>query len=240
MTRSIKELGDSQRCKKCNNFGKIVALKMSPKVVKVLYLCENCIKNFSGNYTTEEFINMANGFLVDDKWVKDYQRKYMIFTGEFLQLKGGLDGAYFSKNKNAVKKYGKNLICKCGEFYKMNLLGHKKDKLSFILECNECGKKKFKIERKDFFELGHAGIIPTSIITTVKDILETDDMEWNATEEYYTPATVLSSDARGRLGMEEDELLDELEGLLCPKCGAAISIEMKKFGKCPTCGAPLK
>ncbi|MGQ4872469.1 MAG: hypothetical protein ACP6IY_00185 [Promethearchaeia archaeon] len=239
MTRSIKELGDTQRCPKCNKFGTMVALKVSPKTVKALYLCEDCVKNFSADYTIEEFVNMGNGFLLEEKWIKDFQRKYMIFTGEFKQIKGGLDGAFFAKNKNAVAKYGKNLICKCGEFYKMDYKGHKKDTLLFILSCNTCGKKKLKIKKRDFFELGHAGIIPTSLITTVKDHLEYDETSWDYSEEYYTPSTVLSADARARLGMEEDEVLEELDGLVCPKCGAAINIEMKKFGKCPTCGAQL-
>ena len=65
-------------------------------------------------------------------------------------------------------------------------------------------------------------------------------MQWDTEEAYATPSTVLSSDARARLGMDEDETFEEMEDLMCPKCGAAISLEMKKFGKCPTCGAPLK
>jgi len=238
--RGIKELGDTQKCPKCKEFGVMVALKVSSKKVKALYLCETCMRNFAADYTVDEFIHMAKSFLVDEKWIKDFQRKYVISSGEFVKIKDGLDGAYFSQNKSLVQKYGKDLICKCGEFYKMNFRGHKKKKLYFNLECNECGKSKFKIKVDDFFKLGRAGIIPTNLITTVKDTLEADDMDWDTSQEYYTPSTVLSSDARARLGMDEDEVLEELEGLTCPKCRAAISIEMKKYGKCPTCGAPLK
>ncbi|MHA1292434.1 MAG: hypothetical protein ACTSQJ_07185 [Promethearchaeota archaeon] len=240
MARSIKELGDTQRCKKCGEFGKIVAQKVSLKTVKILYICNKCIKNFSHDYTIEEYVSMGNGFLIDDeKWIFDFQRKYMISNQEFIQIKNGIDGAFFVKNKTAVRNFGKNLICKCGDFYKMEFKFHKKGKLFFNLLCEKCGKKKFNIKEKDFFELGHAGIIPTSLITLVKDELETDAMEWDAEEAYATPGTILSADARSRLGMDDD-YFEEIEGLTCEKCGAAINLEMKKFGKCPTCGAPLK
>jgi len=246
MSRSIKELGDTQRCSKCNGFADIVSIKVSSKFVKVLYLCNKCYeqhyrtKNFEKTYSIEEYVNMANGFLIDEKWIHDFQRKYMIATNEFVQIKNGIDGAFFSKNKAAVRNYGRRLICNCGEFYKLELKAHKKGNLSFNLLCPECGKKKLKIKDIDFFELGNAGIIPTSIVTVVKDTLDTDSMVWDAGDAYATPSTLLSVDARSRLGMEADEFLEELEGLICPKCGAAINLEMKKFGKCPTCGAPLK
>ncbi len=240
MNRTIKELGDTQRCPKCKQFGKMIALKVSAKTAKVLYLCEKCVKNFSDDYTIEEFVSMGNGFLLDDKWIHDFQRKYMLSTSEFIQIKNGLDGAYFSNSKSIVKNQGKELICKCGEFYKMDFKGSKKDTLFFNLECDICGKSKFKIKTKDFFLLSNAGIVPADLTSIVKDQVTTDQTEWTSEDEYYTPSTVLSSEARGRLGMEEDTTMEELGSFVCEKCGAAINIEMKKFGKCPTCGAPLK
>jgi len=239
MTRSIKELGDSQRCPKCNAFAKIVELKVAVKKSKSIYLCEKCIKNFEKEYTTEEIVNMGNGFLLDDKWIHEFQRKQMIATGEFIHMKGGIDGAFFTESKPIIRNYGKKLICNCGEFYKMEFKDHKKGDLFLNLDCDKCGKKKFKIKENEFFKLGKAGIIPTSLITVVKDKLEVDAMEWDASDTYALPSSVLSSDARSRLGMDEDELLEGLEGFTCPKCGAAINIEMKKYGKCPTCGASL-
>lgn len=239
MTRGIKELGDTQRCSKCNEFMKMIGLKISATKVRALYLCDKCIKNSQEDYSIEEFVKMGNGFLLDEKWIKDFQRKYMIATNEFIQIKGGLDGAYFSNNKEATNKYGKKLICKCGEFYKLSYVKKKKDKLYFEMHCNECGSKKLKIEKDAFFELGRAGIIPTSVITTVKDEIEMEEMDWTSADSYATPSTVLSSDARGRLGMEDDDSLEELEDLLCPKCGMALNVEMKKYGKCPQCGEKL-
>ncbi len=240
MSRSIKELGDTQRCPKCKQFGKMIALKVSAKTAKALYLCEKCVKNYSEDYTIEEFAIMGNGFLLDDKWIHDFQRKYMVSTSEFVQIKNGLDGAYFSKSKSIVKNQGKELICKCGEFYKLEFKGSKKDTLFLNKECDICGKSKLKISARDFFLLSDAGIVPAELTSVVKDHVAVDKAEWTSEEEYYTPSTVLSSEARSRLGMEEDTTLEELGGFVCEKCGAAINIEMKKFGRCPTCGNPLK
>lgn len=239
--RSIKELGDTQKCPKCQNFADIMAIKVSEKTTRILYRCIKCVKNFQQDYTNEEFIKMANGFLIDDdKWIKMWQQKYMIAGLEYVRLKGGLDGAYFAENKSAVQKHGSSLICKCGDFFKTEFKGFKKDKLYFNMICpnNKCGKKKLKLKKKEWNALSKAGVIPLEIITEVKDYIETAQMDWDTDESYATPATILSSDARSRLGMEEIED-DALEGYTCKKCGAAISIEMKKFGKCPTCGSPL-
>ena len=239
-TRTIKILGDSQRCPKCKSFGRMIGLTVSPKKSKARYLCEKCVRNFDKEYSTEEIINMGNGFLLDDKWIHEFQRKQMVATGEFIHMKNGIDGAFFATNKSLVRKYGKKLICNCGEFYKLELKNHKKKDLFLILDCDVCGRKKFTINKNDFMDLGNAGIIPTDLFSIIKDKLAVDAMEWDSSESYATPASVLSSDARSRLGMDEDESMEELEGLICPKCGAGIQIEMKKFGKCPTCGAPLK
>ncbi|MGV9198248.1 MAG: hypothetical protein ACOC44_03640 [Promethearchaeia archaeon] len=239
MVRGVKELGNTQKCPKCDDYGKMIALKVSKKDVIAKYLCSDCMENFEEKYSIEEFVKMGNMYLLDEKWIKDFQRKYMIAAGKFIQIEDGLDGAYFSKNKKAVRKYGSDLICDCGEFYHMKFRNHKKSKLYFRLRCEECGTEKFKIKEDDFFELGKAGIIPTALVSEVKDIIEMDDLDWDSTSSYSTPSTVLSTDARSRLGMEEDETLEELESLTCPKCGAAISMEMKKFGKCGTCGADL-
>lgn len=240
MARSIKELGDTQRCPKCKQFGKMITLKVSPKGTKVEYLCEKCVKNFSDDYTIEEFTNMANGLLVDDKWIHDFQKKYMIATSTFIPIKNGLDGTFFSRNNIAVKRHGRELICKCGEFYKMDYKGHKKDTLFFNLECNICGAKKLKLKQLDFADLGLAGIISKELTATVKEDFETDTTPWDSSDTYATPASILSADARSRLGMEDDSSMEELEGYICPKCGAALSVEMKKYGKCPTCGTSIK
>lgn len=238
-TRTIKELGESQRCSKCNSFGRMIGLTVWPKKSKARYLCEKCVKNFDNEYSTEEIINMGNGFLLDDKWVHEFQRKQMVATGEFIQMKNGIDGAFFATKKSLVRKHGKKLICNCGEFYKLEFKSHKKKDLFIVLDCDVCGRSKLIIKQDEFMDLGKAGIIPTDFLSIVKDKLEVDAMEWDAGESYATPASVLSSDARSRLGMEEDESLGDLEGLTCPKCGAGIQIEMKKFGKCANCGAPL-
>jgi Zn finger protein HypA/HybF involved in hydrogenase expression len=240
MTRSIKELGDSQRCPKCNEFGEIADLKVEADKSVITYLCKTCMRNFKNKYTSEEIVSMANGFLIDDKkYIHDFQKKYAIATGEFLNLKDGLDGAFFSNNKEAIMENGKKLLSKCGEFYKMEYKGSKKENLFFNLSCENCGRKKLKIQRGAFFTLGTAGIISTSTVSIVKEELESDEMVWDASEAYGAPSTLYSADARARLGMDDDEIIDELEGLTCKKCGAGIQIEMKKYGKCPTCGSPL-
>lgn len=239
MVRGVKELGNTQKCPKCGEYAKMIGLRVSKKDVKAKYLCSDCMKNFEQKYTIEEFTKMGNMYLLDEKWIKDFQRKYMIASGKFIQIDDGLDGAFFSKNKKAVKKYGSDLICDCGEFYHMDFKTNKKKKLYFVLRCDKCGREKFKIKEDDFFELGNAGIIPTSLVSEVKDVVEMEELDWDSSSSYSTPSTVLSTDARSRLGMEEDESLAGLEDLTCPKCGAAISMEMKKFGKCGTCGADL-
>jgi len=240
MSRSIKELGDTQKCPKCGQFGQISDLKVDANKIVINYLCKTCMRDFKNKYTPEEFINMANGFLIDDnKWIKDFQKKYVIASGEFVNLNDGLDGAFVAKNKKVIMDIGKKILSKCGEFYDMEYKAHKKDKLYFNLHCFNCGNKKFKININDFFILGNAGIIPTTTVTHVKDALESDSVQWEAGDTYEMPSTLYSSDARARLGMEDDEALEEIDALTCPKCGAAINIEMKKYGKCATCGHPL-
>ncbi|MFO8019998.1 MAG: hypothetical protein R6U96_15340 [Promethearchaeia archaeon] len=239
MVRGVKELGNTQKCPKCDDYAKMVGLKVSKKDVIAKYLCSDCMENLEEKYSIKEFLKMGNMYLLDEKWIKDFQRKYMIAAGKFVQIEDGLGGAYFSENKKVVRKYGADLICKCGEFYHMDFQDYKKEKLYFELRCEECGTEKFKIKEEDFFELGNAGIIPTAIVTEVKDTIEMDELDWESSSSYSTPSTVLSTDARSRLGMEKDEALENLDNLTCPECGAAISMEMKKFGKCGTCGADL-
>jgi len=217
----------------------MISLRVSPNKTKTRYFCDKCVRNFESEYSTEEIVNMGNGFLLDDKWIQEFQRKQMVATGEFIHMKNGIDGAFFATKKSLVKKYGKKLICSCGEFYKLEYKNHKKKDLFLMLNCDSCGSKKFSINKDDFMDLGKAGLIPTSELSNIKDKLDLDSMRWDASDSYATPASVLSSDARSRLGMEEDENLEDLEGLTCPKCGAGIQIEMKKYGKCPTCGSPL-
>ncbi len=240
MTRGIKELGDSQRCPKCNEYGEMADLKVDANTSIITYLCKTCMRNFKTKYTPAEFISMANGFLIDEKkWIQDFQKKYVVASGEFVNLKDGLDGIFVAENAAAIMEHGKKLLSKCGEFYNMEYKSSKKDFLFFNLTCPSCGKKKLKIRREEFFLLGKAGIIPTSTVSIIKEELESDGMVWDASEAYGAPSTLYSADARSSLGMDDDETLDDLEGLTCKKCGAGIQIEMKKFGKCPTCGSPL-
>ena len=240
MSRSIKDLGDTQRCPKCGEFGVISELTVDANKVVVNYLCKMCNRNFKSTYSPEEFITMANGFLIDDKkWIQDFQKKYVVASGEFVNLKDGLDGVFVAKNKAAIMEHGKKLLSKCGEFYRMVYKGGKKDTLFFNLKCDNCGGKKLKIKISDFFALGKAGIIPTDTMSIVKEALDADATPWDAGDTYEMPSTMFSSDARSRLGMDDDETLEEIEGITCPKCGAAINIEMRKYGKCATCGNPL-
>lgn len=240
MSRSIKELGDTQRCPKCTEFGEMSNLQVDASKAIISYLCKMCNRSFKAKYTPEEVITMANGFLIDDKrWIQDFQKKYVIASGEFVNLKDGLDGVYVAKNKAVIMEQGKKLVSKCGDFYNMVFAGYKKDTLFFNLSCPNCGNKKLKIKQNEFFTLGTAGIIPTSTVSIVRQELESSEGYWDASDTYEMPSTLYSSDARSRLGMEDDETLEEIEGLACPKCGAAINIEMRKYGKCATCGNPL-
>ena len=240
MSRSIKELGETQRCPKCTDFGIINDLQVDANKAVITYMCNMCNRSFKVKYTSEEVISMANAFLIDDKkWIQDFQKKYVIASGEFVNLKDGLDGVFVAKNKEVIMAQGKKLISKCGAFYDLTYSGHKKDTLFFNLSCPNCGSKKFKIKQNEFFTLGTAGIISTSTVSKVRQELESTEGYWDASDTYEMPSTMFSSDARSRLGMEEDETLEEIEGLTCPKCGAAINIEMRKYGKCATCGSPL-
>ena len=80
MSRSIKDLGNTQRCPKCNNFAKMTGLIVSAKATRASYQCETCTKKYKHDYAHEEFINMAKSFLIDDEWIPEFQRKYMIIT----------------------------------------------------------------------------------------------------------------------------------------------------------------
>ncbi len=240
MTRSIKELGDTQRCPKCNEFAEIADLNVDANKVVINYLCKTCNRAFKEKYTPEEVINMVNGFLIDKKeWIQDFQKKYVIASGEFVNLKDGLDGVFVAKNKDAIMEHGKKLVSKCGAFYNLEYKGYKKGNFFFNLTCPTCGGKKLKIAQNDFNTLSNAGIVPPATVKIVRESFESSEGYWDAGETYEMPSTLYSSDARARLGMEDDEVLEEIEGLKCPKCGAAINIEMRKYGKCATCGNPL-
>ena len=54
-TRTIKELGDTQRCSKCNKYAKMIKLTVWPKKSKAKFLCESCLKNFEVDYSTRHF-----------------------------------------------------------------------------------------------------------------------------------------------------------------------------------------
>jgi hypothetical protein len=229
--RTIKELGETQKHKKknCNEFGKIVKLKASKSGVKLMYLCEKCNDNFIETYNNEEFVNMANGFLIDDEWVRDFQRKHMIVAQEFVPLKNGLDGAHFAEKSKVVKNWGEKFICECNDFYKMEFKGYKKQNLNFKLSCSDCSPKgkKLVIPTEKFFELGQAGVLPHDIVNSVREELIADEYKFDTGEGYYTPSTILSEKAKDVLEMGDHYAMKK-----CPKCKAFVDAEAPLCTEC--------
>lgn len=233
--RNVKELGATQKHNKknCNEFAKIVKLKAYKNGVKLMYLCEKCKENFIEGYTNEEFEHMANGFLIDDDWIKDFQRKHMIISQEFMPLKNGLDGAYFASKKNVVKNWGSKFICDDNDFYKLELKAHKKKDLVFRVSCPDCTPKgkKMIIPQDKFFELGKSGVLPHNLVNMVREELIADGVTYDTSEGYYVPSTVLSQKAKDILEMGDHydmkqcskcKAYNELENEFCSKCGEAV------------------
>ncbi|MBD3351624.1 MAG: hypothetical protein GF364_09075 [Candidatus Lokiarchaeota archaeon] len=236
MPVSIAELGNSLRCPEddCDKFGKIMKMKVSEKKVTIELVCEQHLKKYMRKYSINQFARLCNSALIDDEWVIAFQKHIMVQKGQFIKLRNGLDGAFYTKNKKVIRSEGSKLICKCGSFYSVTFVKAKKDKVRINLYCAECtpkGKKEW-IKAKDLMELVKAGLVDSTLGQKVKDVFSDDTEVFDTSESYSASKGILAGWVQEDLGM-----MDEGGGVKkCYICGARVSDAMDR---CPKCGSDL-
>jgi hypothetical protein len=238
---SIRELGERLKCQKCDKFGKVIKLSLNPakKHVQMRLACAQCGREWREDLSIEEFEKLANGFLIDTDWVKNYQRKVLFHFQKFVKLPGGLEGSYSIKNPELLKRVGKELfLCPCGELYQWKLgtfIFKKKVAYAEILLHCSCGKDAKKlVEIPNARELFITGLVDAEFIKNFEEQLSYELEGFDTKEGYGLTASILAPHAQEALGMVSD---DGSADKKCPYCGTSIS---KFAGKCPSCGNDLE
>jgi len=236
MIISIAELGNALRCPKkdCDRFGKITKLSVSNDKVTLELICENHMNKYKRIYSINQFIRLADSALIDKPWVIAFQKHMMVRKGQFIQLRGGLEGAFFIKNTKIVKTDGPKLICKCGSFASVTFVKAKKDKVEVNLYCSTCMPKGKKIwlPAISIIELGRAGIVDSTLVQKVKEEFADDGEEFDVSTAYSIGKGIMANWVQEDLGV-----LDDGGGSKkCYICGTRVSDTMDK---CPKCGSDL-
>lgn len=236
MPVSIAKLGNSLRCPQedCDKFGRIITMKVSGEKVKLELVCDKHQTTYKRIYSLNQFVRMADSALIDEPWVKDFQKHMMIVKGQFVKIRDGMEGAYFVKNEKVVKKYGPKIICDCGSFASVTFVNVRKDKTKVNLYCTECMPKgkKMKLPSKVVLELARAGIIDSNVAAKVKDAYDVDTGTFDTSTAYGVGKGILSSWVQDDLGMTDDGGGSKK----CYICGTRVSDAMDR---CPKCGSDL-
>jgi hypothetical protein len=182
-----------------------------------------------------DFEKVITSGLIDNDWVKDYQRKVLFHFQEYKKLPGGIEGSYSIRNPELIKRVGKELfMCSCGDLFQWKLgkfIPKKKTVFAEILLHSSCGKDQKKlVEVPILRELSATGLIDQEFIKNFNESLANEMEDFDSKEGYGLTASILSPFAQEALGMATAEGETERK---CPFCGSVIS---KYTDKCPVCG----
>jgi len=235
MPVSISELGNSLRCPKddCDRFGKIMRLDVKEKV-EITLICEKHMKKYKNIYSINQFVRLAEAGLIEANWIEDFQKKFLVLTGQFIKIDGGMEGAFIVKDKKKIQDLGKKIMCKCGSIASVTFIKVKKAKSQINLYCSECMPKGKKIwmDSTDVLTLARAGLIDPSIGRKIKDIYEDDGEQFDVTESYSVGKGIMAGWVQEEIGMLEEDS----RGKKCYICGTPVSDAMDR---CPKCGSDL-
>jgi Zn finger protein HypA/HybF involved in hydrogenase expression len=231
----MSELGNSLRCPKCKEFGKIKFQAVTPKDVTDNFECPKCHTKYQRTYSINQFVRMADAGLIDPPDIKDFQRKAMIALGEYIRIDGGLDGAFFiaDNHKEALRQIGKMLLCKENRFYELDINKFKKDNIEFLFSCPTCMPKPKKglIPIRDALILGRAGLIDPSVMSRIRDEYTQETESFDTGSAYTGQDGTLSSWVQEELGMA-----GEKKSTKCYICGSPVT---EGISRCPKCGSDL-
>lgn len=236
MPVSIVKLGNSLRCpeKDCDDFGRIIKMKVSDEKVKLELVCDKHQKNYKRIYSLNQFVRMADSALIDEPWITNFQKHMMIVKGQFVKIRDGMEGAYYVKNKKLVQKFGPKIICDCGSFASVTFVKVRKDKTKVNLYCSECMPKgrKIKLPSNVIIELARAGIIDSTVANKVRDAYDDDTEMFDTSSAYSVGKGILANWVQEDLGMHDDGGGSKK----CYICGTRVSDAMDR---CPKCGSDL-
>src|SRR5271157_277781 len=234
---SIRDLGEQLKCKKCDKFGKIIKLVLLPpkKRVQLTLGCASCGREIKVDFSMDDFEKLINSGLIDNDWVKDYQRKVLFHFQTYKKLPGGIEGVYSIKNPELIKRVGRELfLCTCGDLFQWKLgkfIPKKKMVYAEILLHSSCGKDfKKLVEVPIARELFATGLVDEDFVKKFNEDLANEFTDFNAKEGYGLTASILAPFAQEALGMATAENETDRK---CPYCGSVIS---KFTDKCPVCG----
>ena len=230
----LSELGNSLRCPKDKEFGTIVRQDIQNNSVTLYFECTKCGNKFRNSYSHPQYQRMASMGLIDKPQIINYQKQLMIRNGEYVQIDGGMDGAFVITKKwmPLIQQGGKILMCKCGSFYSVTIKKMKKNIVELTLYCTVCAPKgkKAKMHPRSILALGKAGFVEPDVVSKIRDSYKSkNEKEFDTSETYLGNDGTLSSWTQESLGMTGEGAPKK-----CYICGARISEDM---GKCPKCGS---
>jgi hypothetical protein len=235
MSVPMSELGNSLRCPKCKEFGKITFQEVSAKEVKDSFKCGKCATKYQRTYSINQFIRMVEAGLIDPPEIRDFQKKAMIAIGRYIPLEGGMEGVFYipEEYEEHVRAIGPGLLCKEKFFYHIRISKFKKDKMELEMTCPTCTPKPKKgiMEIKTALILGKAGLIEPDIMAEIREQYRQETEAFDTSETYTGQDGTLSSWAQEELGM-----IGESKAQKCYICGAPTSEGMSR---CPKCGSDL-
>ena len=236
MSVSLSKLGLSTKCPKCEKeYGSIMTQKVTPKDNTVYFQCPKCDHKFSRKYSINQYVRMANaGLIVPNSWIRDFQRKFIVETGQYIRLDDGIDGIVIVRDQDIdeIREWGKKLLDTTGNFPSLTFSKFKKESIVFNAYYPMIQKtRKFKMPARAFLLLEKAQIIDHKLAVEIKDLYRQEFEGFDVEKSYGLDQSTLSSWAQEALGM-----VGEQEQTKCYICGNGIGPGMDR---CPNCGSDL-